>query len=69
MLIELRLIFGATPNGLLTHITAFAKPFTAAGFGNCFREQGNAAGLPHRTFHGLHKAASGRVVSCLELAE
>jgi hypothetical protein len=37
------------------------KPFTAAGFGNWFREQCNAACLPHCSFHGLRKAASVRL--------
>jgi integrase len=41
--------------------TAFGKPCTAAGFGNWFREQCNAAGLPHCTAHGLRKAAARRL--------
>jgi integrase len=40
-------------------ITAQGKPFTAAGFGNHFRDLCNAAGLPPRcTSHGLRKAAA-----------
>jgi site-specific recombinase XerD len=40
-------------------ITAHGKPFTAAGFGNHFRDLCNAAGLPPRcTSHGLRKAAA-----------
>jgi site-specific recombinase XerD len=40
-------------------ITAHGKPFTAAGFGNWFREVRNEAGLPKRcTSHGLRKAAA-----------
>jgi integrase len=41
--------------------TASGKPFTAAGFGNWFREQCNAAGLPNCTAHGLRKAAARRL--------
>lgn len=33
-------------------------PFTAAGFGNWFRDQCDAAGLPQCTAHGLRKAAA-----------
>jgi site-specific recombinase XerD len=40
-------------------ITAQGKPFTAAGFGNHFRDLCDAAGLPKRcTTHGLRKAAA-----------
>jgi integrase len=39
--------------------TAQGKPFSAAGFGNWFREVCNEAGLPMRcTSHGLRKAAA-----------
>ena len=41
--------------------TAFGKPFTAAGFGNWFREQCDVAGLPHCSAHGLRKAAARRL--------
>jgi integrase len=37
-------------------VTAFGKPFTAAGFGNWFRERCDEAGLPHCSAHGLRKA-------------
>lgn len=58
----LRAIIAATPSGHLNFlVTQFGKPFTAAGFGNWFREQCNAAGLPHCSFHGLRKAASVRL--------
>src|ERR1700757_4191694 len=40
--------------------TGYGKPFTAAGFGNWFREQCNEANLPHCTAHGLRKAAAVR---------
>jgi integrase len=40
-------------------VTAQGKPFTAAGFGNWFRDRCNEAGLPARcTSHGLRKAAA-----------
>jgi integrase len=58
----LREILDAKPSRHLTFLTtAFGKPFTPAGFGNWFREQCNAAGLPHCTFHGLRKAAARRL--------
>ena len=42
-------------------VTEFGKPFTAAGFGNWFRDQCNAAGLPKNlSFHGLRKAGATR---------
>jgi integrase len=40
--------------------TSFGKPFTAAGFGNWFRERCDEAGLPQCTAHGLRKAAAVR---------
>jgi integrase len=43
-------------------VTAYGKPFSAAGFGNWFREVCNEAGLPKRcTSHGLRKAAATRL--------
>jgi integrase len=39
-----------------------AHPFTAAGFGNWFRECYKEAGLPHCSFHGLRKAAATRLI-------
>ncbi len=42
-------------------VTAQGKPFTAAGFGNWFRDVCNEAGLPKRcTSHGLRKASATR---------
>lgn len=38
--------------------TAFRKPYTAAGFGNAFREWCNAAGLQNCSAHGLRKAGA-----------
>jgi integrase len=37
-------------------VTELGRPFTAAGFGNWFRQRCNQAGLPHCTAHGLRKA-------------
>ncbi|QOT71934.1 tyrosine-type recombinase/integrase [Sphingobium fuliginis] len=42
-------------------VTQLGKPFTAAGFGNWFRERCNMAGLPHCTAHGLRKAMARRL--------
>lgn len=39
-------------------VTEYGKPFTAAGFGGWFREQCDAAGLPHCSAHGLRKAGA-----------
>ena len=55
-------IMQASASGHLTFlVTEFGKPFTAAGFGNWFRDHCNAAGLPQCTFHGLRKAAASRL--------
>ena len=55
----LRAIIDATPSDHLTFLTTqFGKPFAAAGFGNWFREQCDAAGLPHCSAHGLAKGRS-----------
>lgn len=59
---DLRAIIDATPSHHLTFlVTEFGKPFTAAGFGNWFRDQCDRAGLLHCTFHGLRKAAASRL--------
>src|SRR4029077_11408645 len=43
-------------------VTAQGRQFTAAGFGNWFRQICNEAGLPKRcTSHGLRKAAATRL--------
>src|SRR5215813_14742539 len=45
--------------GQMTFLTTeFGKPFTAAGFGNWFREQCDMANLRHCSAHGLRKAAA-----------
>ena len=51
-----------TLNNLALLTTAYGKPFTAAGFGNWYRDRCNEAGLPeHCTAHGLRKAACRRL--------
>jgi hypothetical protein len=48
-----------SPRGDLTFlVTSFGKSFTAAGFGNWFREQCDEATLPHCSAHGLRKAGA-----------
>ena len=41
--------------------TEYGKPFTAAGFGNWFRDRCNEAGLTNCSAHGLRKAAARRM--------
>jgi integrase len=48
---------------LMFLMTEFNKPFTAAGFGNWFRKQCTAAGLPQCSAHGLRKAAATRLAN------
>jgi integrase len=42
-------------------VTEWGKPFSVKGFGGWFREQCDAAGLPHCTAHGLRKATMRRM--------
>ena len=42
-------------------MTEWGKPFSAKGFGNWFRKQCDAAGLPKCTAHGLRKATMRRM--------
>lgn len=42
-------------------LTEQGRSFTAAGFGNWFRERCNEAGLPHCSAHGLRKACARRM--------
>lgn len=60
---ELARIIAAAPNNNLTFlVTKSGKPFSAAGFGNWFREMCDLAGLPRRcSAHGLRKAAARRL--------
>jgi integrase len=59
---DLKACLDRVPAGQMTFlITEFGKPFTAAGFGNWFRERCNEAGLPQCSAHGLRKAMSRRL--------
>jgi site-specific recombinase XerD len=42
-------------------VTERGKPFTAAGFGNWFRDRCDEAGLPNCAAHGLRSAAATRL--------
>ncbi|HEY8950886.1 MAG TPA: site-specific integrase [Rhizomicrobium sp.] len=56
---DLQHAFDAIEHQHLTFlITAFGKPFSAAGFGNRFKKWCAEAGLPHCSAHGLRKAAA-----------
>jgi integrase len=58
----LQAIIAETKDGQLTFlVTEFGKPFTAAGFGNWFRDQCDMANLRHCSAHGLRKAAARRL--------
>lgn len=66
---ELQRIIDASPTGDLAYlVTAYRKPFTAAGFGNRMREWCDKAGLPDCSTHGLRKAAAARLaeLGCTE---
>jgi integrase len=55
-------IIAETPANHLTLLTTqTGKPFSAAGFGNWFRDRCNEAGLPHCSAHGVRKAAARRL--------
>jgi integrase len=60
---QLRAAIAAMPAvGLRTFlVTEYGRPFTKAGFGNWFRDQCNAAGLPQCSAHGLRKAIARRL--------
>jgi integrase len=51
----------ATPTGKTFLIVHGGRPFARGSFGNWFREQCDAAGLPHCSAHGLRKAAARRL--------
>lgn len=58
----LEAIVAMPPNGTLFFlVTHKGLPFTAAGFGNFFKDACIAAGLPHCSAHGLRKA----IVRCM----
>lgn len=55
----LREALAACPTGdLVFLITEYGQPFTAAGFGNWFKDRCREAGLDHCSAHGLRKAGS-----------
>ena len=54
------ILAGASAN-MTFLLTDQGKPYTAAGFGNWFREQCQAAGLRGCSAHGLRKAAARRL--------
>jgi integrase len=59
---DLHAIIAESTAGQMTFlVTEFGKPFTAAGFGNWFREQCDMASLRHCSAHGLRKAAARRL--------
>lgn len=59
---SLREAIDATPIKNMTFlVTSFDKPFSAAGFGNWFRERCDEAGLKQCSAHGLRKAAARRL--------
>lgn len=61
---ELERALASVPRTNLTFLmTERGAPFTAAGFGNWFREQCNLAGLPQCSAHGLRKAAATRLAN------
>lgn len=51
----------AATNNLTFLVNAQGAPFTSGSFGNWFKRQCVAAGLPHCTAHGLRKAAARRL--------
>lgn len=56
---DLQRIIDASPTGELTFlVTEQGRPFTAAGFGNWFRDRCNEARLERCSAHGLRKAAA-----------
>jgi integrase len=61
ILSALQRVIDVSPVGDLTFlVTERGQPFTAAGFGNWFRERCDEAGLKGLSAHGLRKAAAAR---------
>jgi integrase len=59
---ELATIIASVPRHHLTFLTTrFGRPFEASTFSHWFRDQCNAAGLPHCSAHGLRKATARRL--------
>jgi integrase len=60
----LAIVLAAAPRTNMTFLlTEFGKPFTAAGFGNWFRDRCNEADLPQCSAHGLRKLAATRLAN------
>jgi integrase len=58
---KLQSVVDASDTGDLTFlVTEHGQPFTAAGFGNWFRDRCNEAGLKGLSAHGMRKAAATR---------
>lgn len=64
---QLRAAIDAMPrsDAMCFILTEWGKPFTVNGFGNWFRDQCDAAGLPQCTAHGLRKATLRRMAERL----
>lgn len=59
---ELQAELDHVPAGQMVFLqTGFNRPFTAAGFGNWFRDQCDAAGVTGVSAHGLRKAAAREI--------
>jgi integrase len=64
MVPELMQALAAVPKSNLTFlVTERGAPFTAAGFGNWFRDRCNEAELPQCSAHGLRKLAATRLAN------
>jgi integrase len=63
MLPELQRMIAATPSALAMAFLASdcGTPYSPTSFGNMFRRWCLQAGLPHRSAHGLRKAAASRL--------
>jgi integrase len=61
---KLKAAIDSMPRTNLTFLlTEAGAPFSAAGFGNWFRDRCNEAGLPHCSAHGLRKACATRLAN------
>ena len=61
---KLAAAIGTKPRNNMTFLlTELGAPFTAAGFGNWFRDRCNEVGLPHCSALGLRKACAARLAN------
>ena len=61
---DLAQVLASAPHSHLTFLTTErGASFTAAGFGNWFRDRCNEAGLPQCSFHGLRKSSATRLAN------